>query len=74
MVDALKKVVNGESNLEKELAEYQEEVRARCRPAVLASRQAAFDALMLDEEVEGQPLGPPGTGQMDHTRRWVLNK
>lgn len=70
IVKALQKVISGEAGLEEVIGEYDVEVKARCRPSVLGSRQACFDALMIDRPVDGSPLLEVGTGPLDKTRRW----
>lgn len=69
LVEAMERVVGGEVGLEEALAGYQVEVRERCRPSVLASRQACFDAFMVDQPVEGNPYVEMGSGPLDETRR-----
>jgi 2-polyprenyl-6-methoxyphenol hydroxylase-like FAD-dependent oxidoreductase len=56
LVNGLKKVLAGEARIREALEKYEEEVKERCIPAVLASRQACLDAHRWDMVREGSPL------------------
>lgn len=70
LVAALKRVRDGEVGLDSAMEQYESELAVRCRPAVLASRQACFDAHMWDQTVDGSPLLARG-GPIELQRRWV---
>lgn len=64
-MEGLKAVLRGETALEEALETYQEELRRRCRPAVLASRQACLDAHQWESmSDEGSPLLSRGLFKM----------
>ncbi|KAA8907560.1 monooxygenase-like protein [Sphaerosporella brunnea] len=56
LVEGLKKVRAGQMEMGEMLATYEKDVRDRCKPAVLASRQACLDAHRLENVREGSPL------------------
>jgi 2-polyprenyl-6-methoxyphenol hydroxylase-like FAD-dependent oxidoreductase len=59
---ALKRVLDGEMELQDAVAEFEEELRLRCQPAVRASRQACLDAHDWQRIGEGSPLVERGRG------------
>ena len=56
LTEALRRVSEGKETLETAIAGYQKEVRARCQPAVWASRQACLDAHHWERLGEESPL------------------
>jgi 2-polyprenyl-6-methoxyphenol hydroxylase-like FAD-dependent oxidoreductase len=65
LVDQLIRVMNGEVDQKEAIAEYEKEMKPRCRAAVLKSRQAALDGHCTDAITADGPLigsrFPPAT-------------
>jgi 2-polyprenyl-6-methoxyphenol hydroxylase-like FAD-dependent oxidoreductase len=65
LVDQLIRVMNGEVDQKEAIAEYEKEMKPRCRAAVLKSRQAALDGHCSDAITADGPLiggrFPPAT-------------
>jgi hypothetical protein len=65
LVDQLLRVKNGEIDQKGAIIEYEKEMKERCQPAVLKSRQAALDAHCWESIDENSPLiggrFPPAT-------------
>jgi 2-polyprenyl-6-methoxyphenol hydroxylase-like FAD-dependent oxidoreductase len=56
LVEGLKKALAGEVGMREMLGTYESELKDRCRPAVLASRQACLDAHRWELVRNGSPL------------------